>query len=213
MRRLPNEPVGVGEALGIAAHRGPVRSGAIGRDAGDLGENCLLVATSAAVQLLDRLLDDLGPVGLQPLESTVQVGGGQQDLAVGGLRHHLGDDAALVVGSSGVGGQRPEKDISGWSVGPKMVGIAGLIVIFGRPFVVTQAIGVFGGAGTRGHSPALTGRPLIKPAQKDPTVSTWPGLGGRLPDAGTTARREKFGEVMSRSPSRQRHPDERGIGP
>ena len=45
-----------------------------------------------------------------PAESTVQVGGGQQDPAVGALRHHLGDDAALVVGNSGVGGRRLEED-------------------------------------------------------------------------------------------------------
>ncbi len=35
---LPHEPVRVGEGPGIAAHREPVRSGAVGRDAGDLGE-------------------------------------------------------------------------------------------------------------------------------------------------------------------------------
>jgi hypothetical protein len=34
---LPHEPVRVGEGPGIAAHREPVRSGAVGRDAGDLG--------------------------------------------------------------------------------------------------------------------------------------------------------------------------------
>jgi hypothetical protein len=35
---LPHEPVRVGEGPGIAGHREPVRSGAVGRDAGDLGE-------------------------------------------------------------------------------------------------------------------------------------------------------------------------------
>ena len=58
--------------------------------------------------------------------------------------------SSVIPGSAASGPRRT--DISGWSVGPEMVGIAGLIVIFGRPFVVTQAIGVFGGAGTRGHA-------------------------------------------------------------
>jgi hypothetical protein len=35
---LPHEPVRVGEGPDIAAHREPVRSGAVGRDAGELGE-------------------------------------------------------------------------------------------------------------------------------------------------------------------------------
>src|SRR4051794_30637769 len=40
-------------------------------------------AVAHPVRLLDRLLDDLGVAGLQPLEDAVEVVGGQQDPAVG----------------------------------------------------------------------------------------------------------------------------------
>jgi hypothetical protein len=46
---LPHEPVRVDEGPGIAAHREPVRSGAVGRDAGDLGEG-----TAVQERQLDR---------------------------------------------------------------------------------------------------------------------------------------------------------------
>src|SRR5919109_3720133 len=67
-------------------------------------------AVADPVRLIDRLLDDLGVAGLQPLEGAVEVGGGQVDAGVGALGHHLGDGAALVVGDSGVGGRRMEDD-------------------------------------------------------------------------------------------------------
>src|SRR5512142_1797254 len=60
-------------------------------------------AVANPVRLLDRLLDDLGVAGLQPLEGAVEVLGGQEDPAVGTLGHHLGDRAALVVGEAGAG--------------------------------------------------------------------------------------------------------------
>ncbi len=65
------------------------------------------VATRTA---LGRLLDDLGVAGLHLLEGAVEVGGGQQDPAVGALGHHLGDGAALVLGDPGVGGRRRQED-------------------------------------------------------------------------------------------------------
>src|SRR5215510_13242607 len=67
-------------------------------------------AVADPVRLLDRLLDDLGAVGLQPLEGAVEVAGGKHDPAVGALGHHLGDGAALVVGDAGVGGRRRQED-------------------------------------------------------------------------------------------------------
>jgi len=42
-------------------------------------------AVADSVRLLDRLLDDLGVAGLQPLEGAVEVLGGQEDPAVGAL--------------------------------------------------------------------------------------------------------------------------------
>src|SRR6516225_5892081 len=67
-------------------------------------------AVANSVRLLDRLLDDLGVAGLQPLEGGVEVLAGQQDPAVGALGHHLGDGAALVVGETGAGGRRRQQD-------------------------------------------------------------------------------------------------------
>src|SRR5204863_411639 len=77
---------------------GPIRSWSTG------------IAVANAVRLLDRLLDDLGAAGLQPLEGAVEVGGGQGDDRVGALGHHLQDGAALVVGDAGVGGRRVQDD-------------------------------------------------------------------------------------------------------
>ena len=67
-------------------------------------------AVANPVRLLSRLLDDLGVAGLQPLEGAVEVLGGQQDLAVGALGHHLGDRAPLVVRDAWVGARRMEDD-------------------------------------------------------------------------------------------------------
>src|SRR5260370_1100043 len=67
-------------------------------------------AVANPVRLVDRLLDDLGVPGLQPLEGAVEVLGGQEDPAVGALGHHLGDGAALVVGGAGVGRRRCQED-------------------------------------------------------------------------------------------------------
>src|SRR5512142_1020312 len=67
-------------------------------------------AVANPVRLLDRLLDDLGVAGLQPLEGAVEVLGGQEDPALGALGHHLGDGAALVVGDARVGGRRRQED-------------------------------------------------------------------------------------------------------
>src|SRR5260370_17893645 len=61
-------------------------------------------AVANPVRLLGRLLDDLGAAGLHLLEGAVEVGGGQQDPAVGAFGHHLGDGAALVVGDPRVSG-------------------------------------------------------------------------------------------------------------
>src|SRR4051812_49162742 len=52
-------------------------------------------AVADAVRLLGGLLDDLGIVGLEPLERRVEVAGPQEDPAVGALRHHLRDGATL----------------------------------------------------------------------------------------------------------------------
>src|SRR3954464_7512339 len=67
-------------------------------------------AVAHPVGLLGRLLDDLGVAALQPLEGAVEVLGGQEDPAVGALRHHLDDGAALVVGDAGVDGRRCQED-------------------------------------------------------------------------------------------------------
>ena len=50
------------------------------------------------------------PPACTRLEGAVEVGGGQEDPAVGALGHHLGDGAALVVGDAGVGGRRSQED-------------------------------------------------------------------------------------------------------
>ena len=52
------------------------------------------------------LLDHLGTAPVHALEGGVEVLGAEEDPAVGSLRHHLEDGAALVVGDSGIGGQR-----------------------------------------------------------------------------------------------------------
>lgn len=57
-----------------------------------------------------RLLDDLGFGRLDLLEDPVEVLGGQEDPAVGALRHHLGDGAALVLGDAGVDGRGRQED-------------------------------------------------------------------------------------------------------
>src|SRR3954451_13742923 len=62
------------------------------------------------VELVDRLLDDLGAARLYPLEGAVEVGGGQVDAGERALGHHLGDRLALVVGDPGGGGRRVEDD-------------------------------------------------------------------------------------------------------
>src|SRR4029077_18515742 len=75
-------------------------------------------AVANPVGLISWLLDDLGALGLQLREGTVDVGGGQDDDAVRALRHHLGDHAALVVGDTGAcggggGGDRCD-GVVGW---------------------------------------------------------------------------------------------------
>ena len=67
-------------------------------------------AVANAVGLLDRLLDDLGAAGLQPLEGAVEVLGGQGDAGVAALGHHLGDGAALVLGGAAPGSRRRLQD-------------------------------------------------------------------------------------------------------
>src|SRR5215467_2467254 len=68
-------------------------------------------AVAYPVRLLGRLLDDLGAAGLQPLEGAVEVGGGQGDVGVAALGHHLYDGAALVVGDAAAGrGRRLQDD-------------------------------------------------------------------------------------------------------
>src|SRR5215213_651611 len=63
------------------------------------------------VRLVGRLLDDLrGVAGLHALEGAVEVGGGQVHAGVGALGHHLGDEAALVVGHAGGGFRRIQDD-------------------------------------------------------------------------------------------------------
>src|ERR1700716_3661372 len=79
-------------------------------DADEVARGIAEGAVANAVRLLDRLLNDVGVAGLQPLEGAVEVLGGQVDVAVGALGHHLGDGAALVVGDAGVGGRRMQDD-------------------------------------------------------------------------------------------------------
>src|SRR5580658_2188284 len=67
-------------------------------------------AVANPVGLLDRLLDDLGVAGLNPLEGVVEILGGQEDPAVGALSHHLGDGAALIFGDARVGDRRRQQD-------------------------------------------------------------------------------------------------------
>src|SRR5687767_12536729 len=61
-------------------------------------------------RLLGRLLDDFGAACLHLLERAVEIGRGEQNPAVGALRHHLGDRAAFVVGDARIGGRRREQD-------------------------------------------------------------------------------------------------------
>ena len=67
-------------------------------------------AVANAVRLLGRLLHDLGIAGLYPLERAVEVRGRQQEGGERSLGHHLGDDAAFVVGDAGAGGRRVQDD-------------------------------------------------------------------------------------------------------
>src|SRR5450755_36943 len=67
-------------------------------------------AVANPVRLLGRLLDDLGVSGLQPREGAVEVGGGQDDVGVAALRHHLDDGAALIVGDAAPGERRRLQD-------------------------------------------------------------------------------------------------------
>src|SRR5499427_9363498 len=68
-------------------------------------------AVANPVRLVDRLLDDLGAAGLEPLEGAVEVGGGQGDVGVAALGHHLEDGAALAVGDAAAGrGRRLQDD-------------------------------------------------------------------------------------------------------
>src|SRR3954468_24472130 len=87
-------------------------------DAQEVARGVAERAVTDSVGLLRRLLDDLGARGLQPLEGPVQVLRGQQQHPVGALGHHLADDAALVVGDTGVDGRRVQDDRRG-------VGLAG----------------------------------------------------------------------------------------
>src|ERR1022692_3323511 len=79
-------------------------------DADQVARGIAECAVANPVRLLGRLLDDLGSAGLHLLEGAVEVGGGQQDPAVGALGHHLDDGAALVVGDPRVGGRRRPED-------------------------------------------------------------------------------------------------------
>src|SRR5487761_1341039 len=67
-------------------------------------------AVAEPARLRGGLLYDLGSAGLYLLEGAVEVGGGQQDPAVGAFGHHLGDGAALVVGDARVDGRRCQED-------------------------------------------------------------------------------------------------------
>src|SRR5215472_11672218 len=67
-------------------------------------------AVAYPVRLLGRLLDDLGAAGRQPLEGAVEVGGGQGDVGVAALGHHLDDGPALVVGDAAAGRSRRLQD-------------------------------------------------------------------------------------------------------
>ena len=49
--------------------------------------------------------------GLHPFEGAVEILGGQEQRAEGALGHHLGDDAALVVGEARGGGRRVQDDV------------------------------------------------------------------------------------------------------
>src|SRR4029453_12349395 len=62
------------------------------------------------VRLVDRLLDDLGVAGLQPLEGAVEGGGGQVSGGEGSLGHHLGGGGARVAGDAGSGGRGVQDD-------------------------------------------------------------------------------------------------------
>src|ERR687892_28925 len=74
-------------------------------------------AVANPVRLLNRLLDDLGVAGLQPLEGAVEVDGGQVDGGVSAFGHHLGDRTALVLGDAGGCGRWVEHDGSAGLVG------------------------------------------------------------------------------------------------
>src|SRR4051794_11549702 len=67
-------------------------------------------AVAHAPRLVGRLLDDVDVDRLQLLEGAVDVLGGEVDAAVGALRHHLRDRAALLVGDAGVHGRRVQHD-------------------------------------------------------------------------------------------------------
>src|SRR3954449_8929234 len=68
-------------------------------------------AVANPVRLLGGLLDDLDVAGLHPLERAVQVLCCQDDLGISALGHHLGDEAALVVGGARGGGRRGPADV------------------------------------------------------------------------------------------------------
>lgn len=55
-----------------------------------------------AVWLLSRFLDHLDVSGLHLFKRTVEIFGGEQECSESALGHHLGDQAALVVGEAGV---------------------------------------------------------------------------------------------------------------
>src|SRR5664279_5013448 len=67
-------------------------------------------AVAHPVRLLDRLLHDLGAAGLDLVEGSFEIRGGQQQTAEGAFGHHLEDGAALVVGDTGSDGRRVQDD-------------------------------------------------------------------------------------------------------
>src|SRR5437868_4042389 len=67
-------------------------------------------AVADAVRLVRRLLYDLRVARLQLFEGAVEIGSGQQNPAIGALRHHLENGAPLVLGDPGIDGLRLQQD-------------------------------------------------------------------------------------------------------
>src|SRR5690606_32849109 len=102
----PSGPVAVSEAATgrVVRVAGVSRGRSAQLDADHVAGGIAHGAVANPVRLVRRLLHDLGAARLEPVEDAVEVGSGQDEAGVGALGHHLGDDAALVVGDAGVGG-------------------------------------------------------------------------------------------------------------